>query len=435
MRKTGLLAASILLVGSSLAACGGGDDSGSAKTITYWASNQAPSVQLDQKILKPELAKFTKKTGVKVKLQVIDWNDLLKKILTATTSGQGPDVLNIGNTWASSLQATGAFAEFDAKNFQKIGGKDKFVSSTLATAGPPGKTPTSVPLYGLVYGMFYNKKMFADAGIDGPPKTWSEFVADGKKLTKPDKKQWGLAVAGAQYTENSHHAFILGQQQGGGLFNGTDPQFTKPSVVDGIKQYIDFMATDKIVNPTNAEFGDGTKAPNYFAKGHAAMLLWQNNAMGNLADAGMKSDEYGVAPIPLPDPMPAGGKKVRSHAAGINISVFKNSENMDASMKLVKFLTDPAEQVHLNKKFKSLPVNKQAAGDSAFSTGKLKVFQDVLADSSAPMPLIPDESQFETLVGTAMKSMFADAAAGKPITDAYVKSKLAAAQQKMSNGS
>lgn len=35
------------------------------------------------------------------------WSDLLNRILAAATSGQGPDVLNIGNTWSSSLQATG----------------------------------------------------------------------------------------------------------------------------------------------------------------------------------------------------------------------------------------------------------------------------------------------------------------------------------------
>ena len=60
------------------------------------------------------LKKFEKQTGIKVNLQVIGWPDLYNKILAATTSGQGPDVLNIGNTWAPSLQATGAFMPFDA---------------------------------------------------------------------------------------------------------------------------------------------------------------------------------------------------------------------------------------------------------------------------------------------------------------------------------
>jgi multiple sugar transport system substrate-binding protein len=49
------------------------------------------------------------KTGIDVKMEVIGWPDLQTRIQTAVTSGQGPDVVNIGNTWAVSLQATGAF--------------------------------------------------------------------------------------------------------------------------------------------------------------------------------------------------------------------------------------------------------------------------------------------------------------------------------------
>src|SRR6188472_4410614 len=137
------------------AACGGGgtdnasSGSGSAKTLTYWASNQGTSLQNDKDVLGPELAKFEKQTGVKVNLQVIGWPDLLNKILAATTSGQGPDVLNIGNTWAASLQATGAFMPFDSAALNAIGGKDKFVEAAYATGGVAGKDPTSVPLYGL----------------------------------------------------------------------------------------------------------------------------------------------------------------------------------------------------------------------------------------------------------------------------------------------
>jgi len=100
-----------VLAVAATAACGGGGTSTSSssagsKTLTYWASNQGTSLENDKAVLGPELAKFEKQTGVKVNLQVIGWPDLLNKILAATTSGQGPDVLNIGNTWAASLQAS-----------------------------------------------------------------------------------------------------------------------------------------------------------------------------------------------------------------------------------------------------------------------------------------------------------------------------------------
>src|SRR4051812_3166564 len=169
------------------AGCGGGsgDDSkgGSAapQTLTYWASNQGRSIEQDKQILTPELQKFQQQTGIKVKLEVIGWPDLLNRILAATSSGQGPDVLNVGNTWSASLQATGAFQEFDDKTIAKVGGKNKFIPSTLTSTGAAGKPPAFVPLYGLAYGLFYNKKLFADAGLQ-PPASWQELVADAKKL-------------------------------------------------------------------------------------------------------------------------------------------------------------------------------------------------------------------------------------------------------------
>ncbi len=107
MRKR-VIAAAALAATISLVAAGcsssGSTSSASGSTITYWASNQGTSLDNDKQVLTPVLDDFTKKTGVKVKLEVIGWNDLQTRIQTAVTSGQGPDVLNIGNTWAASFR-------------------------------------------------------------------------------------------------------------------------------------------------------------------------------------------------------------------------------------------------------------------------------------------------------------------------------------------
>src|ERR1043165_6208682 len=111
-RITALVTGAIMVMAG--AGCGGGGgEKSSPKTLTYWASNQGRSIQQDQQVLGPELKKFEARTGIKVKLEVIGWPDLLNRILAATSSGQGPDVLNVGNTWSASLQATGAFQPFD----------------------------------------------------------------------------------------------------------------------------------------------------------------------------------------------------------------------------------------------------------------------------------------------------------------------------------
>ncbi|MFC5924464.1 ABC transporter substrate-binding protein [Micromonospora vulcania] len=428
-RHLGIFTAAVLAA-ASLTACGGsGDDSaGSGKTLTYWASNQGASLEADKTILQPELDKFEKQSGIKVNVEVVPWSDLLNRLLAAAASGKGPDVVNIGNTWSASLQATGALVEFDDATLQSVGGKDRIVPAALAAAGAPGKPPAAVPLYSMAYSLYYNKKAFADAGITAPPTTWEQLAEDGKKLTKGGK--WGLAIEGANPSENAHHAFTFGQQYGGDWFDSAGkPTFDTPQNVSAIKRYIDFMAADKITNPSNAEYAQNQSVSD-FANGKAAMLLWQS-AGSNLKTQNMPADAYGVAPVPFLASPPAGGKKVNSMVAGINMAVFKHTKNRDGALSFVKFMTSDEEQTILNRTYGSLPAVKTAGSDPAFSATEQKTIQETLVTTAAPLPQVPDESTFETLVGTAMKELFADAASGKPVTEASVKQKLTDAQQKM----
>lgn len=413
--------------------CGGGTatngeaSNDNPKELTYWATNQGSSLEADKKVLGPELKKFEEQTGIKVKLEVIPWATLLDRILAATSSGQGPDVLNIGNTWSSSLQKSGALLPFDKEAFEKIGGKERFSEAPMAATGAAEKDPAAVPLYSLTYALYYNKKMFQEAGISKPPTTWDELVADGRKLTKDGK--YGLAMEGGNPVENAHHAFVFGKQVGADFFDTAGrPTFDKPGNVKAVKQYIDFLAKDRIAAKGNAEYAQNQSVKD-FATGKAGMLLWQAARTSILAH-GMKPEEYGVAPVPFQSDADGTRRNVNSMVAGINISVFDNTDNLDGSLKFVKFMTSTEEQNILTTAYGTLSPVLDAQKHKP-RTPDEGVMLDVLAKSSAPLPQVPDESQFETLVGGAMKELLADAAAGKNITTADVQSRLTGAQQQM----
>ncbi|WP_326777637.1 ABC transporter substrate-binding protein [Streptomyces sp. NBC_01445] len=436
MQRIRALASSAVVVSllAAATACGGGSsDEGSnesPKTLTYWASNQGPNVEADKKILQPELDKFEKQTGIKVKLEVVPWSDLLTRILTATTSGEGPDVLNIGNTWSSSLQATGALVPWDQKNFDKIGGKDRFVESALGSTGAQGKDPAAVPLYSMAYALYYNKAMFKEAGITEPPKTWDELTADGAKISKGGK--WGLGAEGSNLSNNIHQVFVLAKQHGGDFFTADGKaDFTNDAAVAAVKQYVDMMATNKIIAPGNAEYAKNQSLSD-FSKGKTAMVLWQAAAT-TFKSQGMQDDEWGVAPVPVQSGAPGAGKATNSMVAGINLAVFKNTKSIDGSMKFVKFMTSDAEQKLLCKTYGSIPPVKAAQSDPAFDRPELKVLRETLATSATALPQVSDESQFETSVGTAVKNLFAQAANGKKLSTADVKAELTKAQQQMAS--
>ena len=415
-----------------MTACGGSSQA-SSDTITYWASNQGNSLEDTAAKLKPSLDRFTEKTGVKVKLEVIGWNDLYNRILTAVTSGDGPDVLNIGNTWAVTLQETGAFEPVEGALLEAVGGKDRFLKTSWSTGGAEGKTPTSVPLYGLAYNMYYNPKMFKEAGIEKPPATWDEFVAAAKKLTKdtngdgkPD--QWGFTAAGASVSANSHQAFVRGLQNGGTLFDKDGkPTFDSAAQVEGVKQWIDLMATDKVMSPSDAEISDGAQKVDNLINGKAAMMFDQS-PVKNFEARGFT--DWAVAPVPMMTAGASGPEGTQSHVAGINLSVFKNSKNKENAVKLAGWLTTDAEQVALNKAYRSLPVVSGASSDAAFQTDEVKLKNDALANHALPMPLIPKEGQMETLTGTAIKNLFAKAATGT-VSEADVQAALKDANNQM----
>ncbi|MCX5052822.1 MULTISPECIES: ABC transporter substrate-binding protein [unclassified Streptomyces] len=414
-------------------ACGGGSSTGggsndSPKTLTYWASNQGASIVVDKKVLQPELDKFEKQSGIKVKLEVVPWSDLLNRILTATTSGQGPDVLNIGNTWSASLQATGALLPWDAKNFTRIGGRDRFVDSALGSTGAEGKDPAAVPLYSMAYALYYNKEIFADAGITKPPATWDELIADGKKIKAKGKSP--LGAEGSNLSENIHHVFVFAKQHGADFFTADGKaDFTNDGVVTAVKQYVDLMAKDKVIPTGDAEYAQNQSVSD-FAKGKQAMLLWQS-AAANLKSQGMSDSSYGIAPVPVQSGTPGTGTQVNSMVAGINLAVFKNTDNLDGATKFVTFMTSDAEQKILNTAYSSIPPVKAAQQDPTFNSASNSVLKNTLATSAAALPQVADESQFETTVGTAVKDLFADVAAGRAVTTDSVKAKLLKAQQQM----
>ncbi|HZE33175.1 MAG TPA: extracellular solute-binding protein, partial [Actinoallomurus sp.] len=113
---------------------------------------------------------------------------------------------------------------------------------------------------------------------------------------------------------------------------------------------------------------------------------------------------------------------------------FKNTKNKDGALKLIDFLTSPDEQKILDTQLGPLPVVPEAYNDPKFQTPEIKTFKDILANSSETLPMIPEEAQFETLVGNTVKQLIADAASGKTVDDQTIKNALTAANKKMQTG-
>ena len=99
------------------------------------------------------------------------------------------------------------------------------------------------------------------------------------------------------------------------------------------------MQTDKIVNPSNAQYANGTEVGHRLR--HRQGRRWCSGRRADTRSLAKRHEgrrvrrRAGSAPVPEP----AGGKPVTSMVAGINLAIFKNTKNKDAALKFVKFMT------------------------------------------------------------------------------------------------
>ncbi|MFG2089119.1 extracellular solute-binding protein [Spirillospora sp. NPDC048824] len=192
-----------------LTACGG-DDSGSGGKVTIEWMNIAttePSQSLFPKIAKAYEAQHP---NVDIKATSLE-NDAYKSKMTAlVASGDLPDIYV---TWGGGVlkqQIDAGLVKDITSDGAKVLGTMTDVSKKAYTFD--GKT-YAVPYDMGMVGFWYNKKLFKDAGVSGPPKTWTEFMDAVQKLQGADITP--IALAGKDKWPGHYYWAYLAMRIGG----------------------------------------------------------------------------------------------------------------------------------------------------------------------------------------------------------------------------
>lgn len=431
-RKSAALLAGTMSLSVLAAACGGGGATTAPTTVTTTPTAAVtPNLATGQKVVwwvpgpdaiegtsQAIAAQCSTETGNNVDMQIYPWDGYTTKITTAITSGQVPDLVEIGNTDAPTLANTGAFMPWGDAELAAIGGKDQFVGESLSAYVPAGQEPPSVPFNAGAWMLLYNKALFQAAGIANPPTTWAEFYETAKKLSDPSKGQYGVTIAGGTPGAMNTWAWIVAQQYGAPYYtaDGT-PQVTSPAMIQAMTDLASWVYPDQIMSPTSvADNSNGDNA--IFNAGQAAMDITQNPQA-----AIDHPDQYGIGLIPLPDPLPAGGKPIMSHLAGVNLAVFKDTKVKAATLAVVKCLLEASAQVTEAKGNVGLPVTKAGLADPYFQTPSMQAYGKILANAAAT-PLDPSSSQLLQGVGEALVRLYQNSAASKALNPADVEQAL-----------
>lgn len=384
-----LAGAAALVVSVALAACGASasssGSSGSAgsgpTTLKVWIMGS--SGQNFTKLT----ASFTKSTGIGVNVQEIPWADVNTKLTTAVASGNGPDVMQVGLSLLPTFESSGALMNLSpyVSSHPALASGNFLDAVSTDKLNPPGKV-LSIPWISDVRVLFYRTDIFKQAGIQGPPATWSQLHADAVKLAARGSGKYGYYIP--QWDAPLPIEFTW--QAGGSVMNPAGKvSFDTPA----FRQAVDFYASfyrGRLV-PTAADF-DQTAG---FISGSAPMVISGPYLAQGLAGI---SGKWAAAPLPS-------DSTNTSLFAGSTLGVWHTSTKVTAALKLFDFLSQPSTQVAWYKLDGDLPSNKAALSNpSLTSDPNFQVYARQLQNSEL-LPLVPQWDSISTDMLTAVNKI------------------------------
>lgn len=239
--------------------------------------------------------------GVKIKQEVLPaGTNYFEKLQTLIAAGNVPDVFDMWEGFVQPYAEAGHLLELDPFLEASGVGKDQFEPRILELNSWNGKL-YSFPIEYIPYpaALFYNKKLFQEAGLQPPDSTWNwNTVRDAAlKLTKRSGdrvEQWGIL-----FDYNFYPTWLSFIWANGGDFftpDQTKCAVTDPPATQALQFWADLVTKDQVAPPP-AILQGFNGAANGFKSGKVAMYLgagWEAPEFD--ATRGL---DYGIVPVPM----------------------------------------------------------------------------------------------------------------------------------------
>lgn len=340
------LIAVLAAVASTVAGSASGAGSRPTKSITVW-------LQVDAQSGWPEVvaaanAAFKSKTGVDVDVQYQQWGTHLAKFDATLAGGNGPDVIEMGNTEMTKYMAAGAFANITAD-------KASFPSSSTWLTGLTQSATYGGKLYGVPYYagsrvVIYRKDFFKKAGASANPATIDEFIASGKKLIKTygsDKGFSAFYLAGRDWYSALSYIYDYGGKIAttkGGKWVGA---LTSPQAIRGLNKVKQVYLALSRASKTTDEAHPFPTTP--FAQGKAASFIGPGWQFGYALDpkAGNPKLKPQMAAFAMPGHVK--GQLLPAFLGGSDLAIPGSSGNKDLAKEWIAAFTSTSAQTGIVK--------------------------------------------------------------------------------------
>lgn len=303
-------------------------------TIRFWNGFTGPDGRTILRLIK----RFNRENpDVQVLMQRMDWGIYYNKLFVAGLGGRAPEVFIVHAGSIERFMQAQFVREVDdlVKGDNGIAESD-FAENIWQAVEKDGKH-YALPLDVHPVGMYYNKKLFREAGIvdeqgnPKPPTNRAEFLEALTRITKDidgDGKndRWGYVFT---WYRTNMYTFIL--QWGGRVFT---PDLQKcvmdePENVEAVRFFTDLIHKNKVIPPPeNFDSWIG------FRQGKVGIAF---EGIYMLEDLKRQKDlDFGAAPLPLLGKVPAAWAD--SHTICFRKDL--EGEPLDAAWRFAKYLSD-----------------------------------------------------------------------------------------------
>lgn len=358
----------VLAATALLAACGGGsaeggggtDSDGGDVTLTFWHnSTTGPGKEYwDETAAQFEDAN----PGVTVEIQSIQNEDMDGKLQTALNSGDAPDIFMArgGGKLADIVEAGQALDLTDLV----ADDVEAAVGGTLNAFSIDGKVygmPTSV----LPGGIYYNKTMFEQAGIEGTPTTMTELEDAVAKLKAIDIEPIALGGKAAWPAAHWYYFFALRHCSQDVMTDAAaSMSFDDPCWTDAAEDLNDFAGIEPFNEgylTTDAQ-GSAASSAGMIANDQAAMELmgaWNPGVIADLTPDKQPKADLGWFPFPAVE---GGAGDPTAMMGGVDGYACSAEAPAEECAAFLNFFMSQERQEAYAEAFVTLPASQDAQG-------------------------------------------------------------------------
>lgn len=273
--------------------------------------------------------------------------DTIAKVQQQIQAGSPPDVAIINAAAVYTLTDSNAILPLD--DLIKTSGGDAYINdffpAFLMNSQLNGKT-WSIPFQRSTLISYYNKDMFQKAGLDPatPPKSWTELVDMGKKLTQKDSSGKvsvygvGFPSDGSNYWEFQALAIEAGQN----VFKndaGNVIYFNAPQTVAALQFLLDLSHQDGVMQSGTVSWGT---LPTDFDAQKVGIIYHSTGSLTSI----LTGAKFAVGAAFCP-----AGKQYGTPTGGGNLYLFSGSpaDHQAAAWAFVQWLSTPEREVDWTK--------------------------------------------------------------------------------------